>query len=52
MPNDLVVILTALNLEYEAVHRKLADPQVTVHKSGTRFEVGTRPAPRAVWHSA
>ncbi|WP_052869423.1 5'-methylthioadenosine/S-adenosylhomocysteine nucleosidase family protein [Streptomyces niger] len=43
MPNDLVVILTALNLEYEAVHRKLADPQMTVHKSGTRFEVGTVP---------
>ncbi|WP_432048248.1 purine phosphorylase [Streptomyces asiaticus] len=43
MSNDLVVILTALNLEYEAVHRKLADPQVTVHKSGTRFEVGTVP---------
>ncbi|GAB2910055.1 5'-methylthioadenosine/S-adenosylhomocysteine nucleosidase family protein [Streptomyces mayteni] len=43
MPNDLVVILTALNLEYEAVRRKLADPQVTVHKSGTRFEVGTVP---------
>ncbi|RAJ66680.1 nucleoside phosphorylase [Streptomyces sp. Amel2xB2] len=43
MPNDLVVILTALNLEYEAVHRKLADPQVTVLESGTRFEVGTVP---------
>ncbi|MEU1667551.1 5'-methylthioadenosine/S-adenosylhomocysteine nucleosidase [Streptomyces sparsogenes] len=43
MPNDLVVILTALNLEYEAVHRNLAEPQVTVHKSGTRFEVGTVP---------
>ncbi|KAK1179748.1 5'-methylthioadenosine/S-adenosylhomocysteine nucleosidase [Streptomyces sp. NBS 14/10] len=43
MLNDLVVILTALNLEYEAVHRKLGDPQVTVHKSGTRFEVGTVP---------
>lgn len=43
MSNDLVVILTALNLEYKAVHRELADPQVTVHKSGTRFEVGTVP---------
>lgn len=41
MSNDLVVILTALNLEYEAVRRKLASPQVHIHERGTRFEVGT-----------
>ncbi|MCC2278960.1 5'-methylthioadenosine/S-adenosylhomocysteine nucleosidase [Streptomyces sp. ET3-23] len=41
MSKDLVVILTALNLEYQAVHRKLAGPQVHRHKHGTRFEVGT-----------
>ncbi|GAA2772370.1 hypothetical protein GCM10010521_58060 [Streptomyces rameus] len=41
MSKDLVVILTALNLEYEAVRRKLAGPQVHRHERGTRFEVGT-----------
>lgn len=41
MPKDLVVILTALNLEYEAVHRKLTSPRVHRHERGTRFEVGT-----------
>ncbi|WP_217140703.1 5'-methylthioadenosine/S-adenosylhomocysteine nucleosidase [Streptomyces sp. AC627_RSS907] len=41
MSKDLVVILTALNLEYQAVRRKLADPQVHRHERGTRFEVGT-----------
>ncbi|QFQ98141.1 5'-methylthioadenosine/S-adenosylhomocysteine nucleosidase [Streptomyces phaeolivaceus] len=41
MSNDLVVILTALNLEYEAVRRKLAGPQLHRHERGTRFEVGT-----------
>ncbi|MFI0775396.1 purine phosphorylase [Streptomyces sp. NPDC021212] len=43
MPKDLVVVLTALNLEYEAVRRKLARPQVHRHERGTRFEVGTVP---------
>ncbi|GHI91941.1 5'-methylthioadenosine/S-adenosylhomocysteine nucleosidase [Streptomyces olivaceus] len=43
MSKDLVVILTALNLEYQAVRRKLADPQVHRHERGTRFEVGTVP---------
>ncbi|MET9861899.1 5'-methylthioadenosine/S-adenosylhomocysteine nucleosidase [Streptomyces smyrnaeus] len=43
MSKDLVVILTALNLEYEAVHRKLAGPQVHRHERGTRFEIGTVP---------
>ncbi|MEU4656840.1 5'-methylthioadenosine/S-adenosylhomocysteine nucleosidase [Streptomyces sp. NPDC023723] len=41
MPKDLVVILTALNLEYQAVRRKLAAPQLHLHERGTRFEVGT-----------
>ncbi|EXU69210.1 purine phosphorylase [Streptomyces sp. PRh5] len=43
MSKDLVVILTALNLEYQAVRRKLAGPQVHRHERGTRFEVGTVP---------
>ncbi|MFI9782266.1 purine phosphorylase [Kitasatospora sp. NPDC051984] len=41
MSNGPVVILTALNLEYQAVHQRLADPQVHRHERGTRFEVGT-----------
>lgn len=41
MQKDLVVILTALNLEYQAVRRRLAGPQVHRHERGTRFEVGT-----------
>ncbi|MEW1628984.1 5'-methylthioadenosine/S-adenosylhomocysteine nucleosidase [Streptomyces sp. NPDC089173] len=41
MSKDLVVILTALNLEYQAVRRKLAGPEVHRHERGTRFEVGT-----------
>ncbi|MEV7216620.1 5'-methylthioadenosine/S-adenosylhomocysteine nucleosidase [Kitasatospora cineracea] len=41
MPKDPVVILTALNLEYQAVRQRLVDPQVHRHERGTRFEVGT-----------
>ncbi|MEU7565155.1 5'-methylthioadenosine/S-adenosylhomocysteine nucleosidase [Streptomyces fradiae] len=41
MRKDLVVVLTALNLEYQAVHQKLADPRLHRHERGTRFEVGT-----------
>ncbi|MGN9819174.1 5'-methylthioadenosine/S-adenosylhomocysteine nucleosidase family protein [Streptomyces sp. SD11] len=41
MSNDLVVILTALNLEYQAVRGKLVGLQVHRHERGTRFEVGT-----------
>ncbi|WP_320775790.1 5'-methylthioadenosine/S-adenosylhomocysteine nucleosidase [Streptomyces sp. CRN 30] len=41
MSKDLVVVLTALNLEYEAVRRKLVGVQVHRHTRGTRFEVGT-----------
>lgn len=43
MPNDLVVILTALNLEYQEVRRKLSGLRVHRHERGTRFEVGTVP---------
>ncbi|MFE9354441.1 purine phosphorylase [Streptomyces olivaceoviridis] len=41
MSKDLVVILTALNLEYQAVRRKLDGAQVHRHERGTLFEVGT-----------
>jgi nucleoside phosphorylase len=37
----VVVMLTALNLEYVAVRQKLVDPRVHLHDKGTRFEVGT-----------
>ncbi|MEV0141656.1 5'-methylthioadenosine/S-adenosylhomocysteine nucleosidase [Streptomyces globisporus] len=40
MPKDLVVILTALNLEYQSVRERLVDLRLHLHKSGTRFEVG------------
>ncbi|MBA0125524.1 5'-methylthioadenosine/S-adenosylhomocysteine nucleosidase [Haloechinothrix sp. YIM 98757] len=40
MTEDLTVILTAFNLEYEAVRRKLVEPQVHRHDRGTLFEVG------------
>ena len=40
MNNDLVVILTALNLEYTAVRGRLTDLQVHWHRADTRFETG------------
>ncbi|MFF6898708.1 5'-methylthioadenosine/S-adenosylhomocysteine nucleosidase family protein [Streptomyces hydrogenans] len=40
MPKGPVVILTALNLEYQSVRQRLADLQVHRHERGTRFEVG------------
>jgi adenosylhomocysteine nucleosidase len=40
MNTNLVVILTALNLEYEAVRRHLTDLRVHRHRAGTRFEIG------------
>ncbi|MFD7431743.1 purine phosphorylase [Streptomyces sp. NPDC059818] len=43
MSKGPVVILTALNLEYQAVHQKLTSPQAHRHDRGTRFEVGTVP---------
>ncbi|ANH92801.1 MULTISPECIES: 5'-methylthioadenosine/S-adenosylhomocysteine nucleosidase [unclassified Streptomyces] len=41
MAKDLVVVLTALNLEYQAVRRRLSGPRIHRHERGTRFEVGT-----------
>lgn len=38
--NDLVVMLTALDLEYQAVRDTLADVRLRRHPAGTRFEVG------------
>jgi adenosylhomocysteine nucleosidase len=41
MPDEgLVVILTALNLEYAAVRDRLTDLTLHRHRTGTRFEVG------------
>lgn len=40
MNSGLVVILTALDVEYEAVRDRLTDLQVHRHSAGTRFEVG------------
>ena len=40
MSTDLVVILTALNVEYEAVRKRLSDSQTHWHPAGTRFETG------------
>src|SRR5690349_3129121 len=37
----MIVILTALDLEYQAVRRHLSDPRVHRHTAGTRFEVGS-----------
>lgn len=36
-----VVILAALDLEYEAIRTKLVDPRLHRHPQGTRFEVGS-----------
>ncbi|MFF7811984.1 purine phosphorylase [Streptomyces sp. NPDC007945] len=41
MPKSPVVILTALNLEYQSVRQRLADLQLHRHERGTRFEVGS-----------
>jgi adenosylhomocysteine nucleosidase len=40
MNSGLVVVLTALNLEYQAVRERLAELRVHRHQAGTRFEVG------------
>ncbi|MEU3406256.1 5'-methylthioadenosine/S-adenosylhomocysteine nucleosidase [Streptomyces sp. NPDC006670] len=40
MSKGPVVILTALNLEYQSVRERLVDLRLHLHKSGTRFEVG------------
>jgi len=41
MMTKQVVILTALNLEYEAVRQTMVDLRMHRHKKGTLFEVGT-----------
>ena len=40
---SIVVVLTALDLEYQAVRRCLEDVRVRPHPSGTLFEVGELP---------
>jgi adenosylhomocysteine nucleosidase len=40
MKDHPIVILTALNLEYQAVRKHLTDIEVRTHPAGTRFEVG------------
>jgi len=40
MNSGRVVVLTALNVEYEAVRAMIADPEVHWHPAGTRFETG------------
>ncbi|WBB82111.1 5'-methylthioadenosine/S-adenosylhomocysteine nucleosidase [Micromonospora sp. WMMD882] len=40
MTDDVVVILTALDLEYQAVRERLVEPQLHRHRAGTRFEIG------------
>lgn len=40
MSSGLVVILTALNLEYDAVRERLTGLTMRRHPAGTRFEVG------------
>ncbi|WP_433604269.1 purine phosphorylase [Dactylosporangium sp. CA-139114] len=40
MSADLVVVLTAMNLEYDAVRARLDNPRVHRHSAGTRFEIG------------
>ncbi|MFF4594166.1 purine phosphorylase [Amycolatopsis sp. NPDC001319] len=41
MTDDLVVMLTAFNTEYKAVHKWLTDVTLHRHDRGTRFEIGT-----------
>lgn len=41
MSKGRVVILTAMNLEYEAVRDRMGDLQVHWHRAGTRFETGS-----------
>ncbi|MDQ7802356.1 5'-methylthioadenosine/S-adenosylhomocysteine nucleosidase [Amycolatopsis sp. A133] len=43
MTDDLVVMLTAFNEEYKAVHQRLTGITTHRHDRGTRFEIGTIP---------
>jgi hypothetical protein len=38
--DDLVAVLTALDLEYRAVRANLERPQPYLHPAGTVFEIG------------
>ncbi|MER6811047.1 5'-methylthioadenosine/S-adenosylhomocysteine nucleosidase [Spirillospora sp. NPDC000708] len=40
MSGSTIVVLTALDVEYDAVREKLHDPRLHRHQQGTRFEVG------------
>lgn len=40
MSSEDIVILTALNVEYEAVRDRLVDREVHWHQAGTRYETG------------
>ncbi|WP_026403258.1 5'-methylthioadenosine/S-adenosylhomocysteine nucleosidase [Actinomadura rifamycini] len=40
MSNSTIVVLTALDVEYDAVREKLRVPRLHRHPQGTRFEVG------------
>src|SRR5690606_2154633 len=40
MNDRVVVILTALNLEYNAIRRRMLESRLHRHSTGTRFEVG------------
>lgn len=46
MSEDTVVVLTALNLEYDAVRDRLVSPEPYKHSRGTRFEIGALPGGR------
>ncbi|MFE3457637.1 purine phosphorylase [Nocardiopsis aegyptia] len=46
MNDETVVVLTALNLEYEAVRKLLLSPEPYRHSRGTMFEIGTLPGGR------
>lgn len=41
MTDDVVVVLTALEHEYQAVRNKLVNPQLQTHDHGTLYEIGT-----------
>ncbi|MDA2806865.1 5'-methylthioadenosine/S-adenosylhomocysteine nucleosidase family protein [Nocardiopsis suaedae] len=41
MTSTPVAVLTAFNLEYEAVRRRLVAPRTYRHERGTRFEIGS-----------
>lgn len=43
MSSTMVVMLSALNLEYEAVRRRLTNPRLHQHEKGTLFELGGLP---------